>query len=305
MNRMDTRIYRLPDGRNVAYAEWGDPQGYPCLLFHGSPGSRLFGRLLDEPAKRAHLRLIAPDRPGFGRSDPAPSYSILGVAADALALMTSLVPDRFAVAGASGGAPYTYAAAILDPQRTAVAAIISGLAPIAKDEPAGRNTKLVNAIRSDSERTLRNMRLQGRVLRRLILIIARLPRGFRTLFNRAYAKQLPPADKEVMASSELADHTMEDLAESLRQGSDAAYRELLAQLREPWGFELSDVKTPVLLWHGTDDQNALCATARRAADALPNCRATYYDGEGHLMFIKHADEILSAIAHAARPSIEA
>jgi pimeloyl-ACP methyl ester carboxylesterase len=97
---------------------------------------------------------------------------------------------------------------------------------------------------------------------------------------------------------------MEDLAESLRQGSEAAYVELLAQLREPWGFELSDVKTPVLLWHGTDDQNALCTTARRAADALPNCRATYYEGEGHLAFVNHADEILSAIARAAQPSID-
>jgi pimeloyl-ACP methyl ester carboxylesterase len=224
MNRVNTHIFRLPDGHNIAYAEWGEPNGFPCLLFHGSPGSRLFGKSLDGPAKRAHLRLIAPDRPGFGRSDPVASYTIVGVAKDSLALMHALTSGHFAVAGVSGGAPYTYAAALLDPERTTVAAIISGLAPIAKDEPAGRNSKLVTAIRSDSERTLRMLRLQGRVLRRVIRIISRLPRAFRTPFNRAYAKHLPPADKAIMANSELAEHAMEDLAESLRQGKRSGVR---------------------------------------------------------------------------------
>jgi pimeloyl-ACP methyl ester carboxylesterase len=294
----ETRDFGLPDGRRIAYAEWGDPHGFPCLLFHGSPGSRLFGKYLDESAKRAGLRLVAPDRPGFGRSDPVDPYTILGVAEESLALIRSQTPDRFAVVGVSGGAPYVYAASVIGQERIDVAGIISGLAPIESDEPAGRNTKLVAAIRSDSESTLRMLRLQGRVLRRVVRVIRRMPRAFRAPFNRAYARQLPPADREILMKPELADIGMDDLAESLRQGSEAAFLELVAQLREPWGFELDDVKVPVLLWHGTEDQNALCSTARRAADALPRCDATYYEGEGHLMFVNHADEILTAIARA-------
>ena len=31
----------LPDGRKLAYAEFGNPDGYPVLYFHSSPGSRI------------------------------------------------------------------------------------------------------------------------------------------------------------------------------------------------------------------------------------------------------------------------
>ena len=31
---------RLPDGRRLAWAEYGDPFGYPVILCHGVPGSR-------------------------------------------------------------------------------------------------------------------------------------------------------------------------------------------------------------------------------------------------------------------------
>ena len=300
----ETHAFQLADGRRIAYAEWGDPHGFPCLLFHGSPGSRKFAKHFDEAARRAHLRLIAPDRPGFGASEPVGDYTILGVAEDSLALLRSITSGRFAVAGLSGGAPYVYAVSILEPERITVAAIISGLAPIAAGEDAGRNTKLVTAIRSNSQRTLRMLRLQGRLLRRVIRIIARLPRILRTPFMRAYARSLPPSDGAIVARPEVAGMSIEDLAESLRQGSEAAFLELLAQLRDPWGFDLGDVTVPVLLWHGTEDQNALCSTARRAAEDLPRCDATFYEGEGHLMFFNHADEILAAIARSANRPVD-
>ncbi|MGH9012448.1 MAG: hypothetical protein ACRDZ1_00670 [Acidimicrobiia bacterium] len=31
----------LPEGRQLAWAEWGDPDGTPLFHFHGVPGSRL------------------------------------------------------------------------------------------------------------------------------------------------------------------------------------------------------------------------------------------------------------------------
>jgi len=41
----DTNILRLPDGRQLCYAEYGDPEGVPVMLIHGSPGHRLFWKL--------------------------------------------------------------------------------------------------------------------------------------------------------------------------------------------------------------------------------------------------------------------
>jgi pimeloyl-ACP methyl ester carboxylesterase len=37
----DDNILRLPDGRRLGYAEYGDPDGKPVILFHGTLNSRL------------------------------------------------------------------------------------------------------------------------------------------------------------------------------------------------------------------------------------------------------------------------
>ena len=39
------------------------------------------------------------------------------------------------------------------------------------------------------------------------------------------------------------------VADALRQGTRATVQEL-ALIRRPWAFPLSEVKTPVHLWHG-------------------------------------------------------
>jgi hypothetical protein len=70
-----TRSIELPDGRRLAYADLGDPSGRPLLMAHGTPSSRLDGVFLDRAADRRGWRLIVPDRPGHGSSDPQPAGS--------------------------------------------------------------------------------------------------------------------------------------------------------------------------------------------------------------------------------------
>jgi pimeloyl-ACP methyl ester carboxylesterase len=33
--------FELTNGRTIAYATWGDPEGTPVFIGHGTPGSRL------------------------------------------------------------------------------------------------------------------------------------------------------------------------------------------------------------------------------------------------------------------------
>jgi pimeloyl-ACP methyl ester carboxylesterase len=65
-----TTEIRGTSGRRIAFCEYGDPTGRPVVVVHGSPGSRYEGLSLDNAAATAGLRLIVPDRPGFGRTDP-------------------------------------------------------------------------------------------------------------------------------------------------------------------------------------------------------------------------------------------
>jgi pimeloyl-ACP methyl ester carboxylesterase len=57
---------RLSDGRRLAYAEYGDPQGKPVFFFHGTPGSRLFHHPDASVAASAGARIIAIDRQDSG-----------------------------------------------------------------------------------------------------------------------------------------------------------------------------------------------------------------------------------------------
>ena len=45
------RLLTLPDGRRLACAEFGDPNGVPVLALHGTPGSRLMFALADKAAQ--------------------------------------------------------------------------------------------------------------------------------------------------------------------------------------------------------------------------------------------------------------
>src|SRR5947209_3189109 len=102
-------VVRLPDCRRVGVASHGDPDGRLVFLNHGTPASRLGFEFTDAPARERGIRVLCPDRPGIGRSDPQPRRTLAGWADDVVALADVLNVDRFAVRGYSGGGPYALA----------------------------------------------------------------------------------------------------------------------------------------------------------------------------------------------------
>jgi len=107
----------LADGRKLTCAEYGDRNGVPLFVFHGLPGSRLSWGLLPDPPFPPGVRVIAPDRPGYGGSDPHPGRSLLSWADDVAAVADTLELGRFGVLGISGGGPGALACASRMPER--------------------------------------------------------------------------------------------------------------------------------------------------------------------------------------------
>jgi pimeloyl-ACP methyl ester carboxylesterase len=66
-------------------------------------------------------------------------------------------------------------------------------------------------------------------------------------------------------------------------------------LTRPWGFRLEDIRVPVYLWHGTDDNLATVAMARYVADKIPGCKVTLCENEAHLLLFPHWEEILTQL----------
>ncbi|MEM8931047.1 MAG: alpha/beta hydrolase, partial [Acidobacteriota bacterium] len=125
----DDLSMHLPDGRRLGYVELGDADGLPLIFFHGTPGSRKMFDADELMARIPGLRLILPERPGYGLSDPQPDRTLLDWPQDVAALADQLGLDRFAVGGISGGGPHALACAHRQSDRLTHTIVLASPAP--------------------------------------------------------------------------------------------------------------------------------------------------------------------------------
>jgi pimeloyl-ACP methyl ester carboxylesterase len=278
---------KLSDGRDLAYEEYGDPHGTPVFLFHGAPGSRLF-HPYDEITKRLGIRLITVDRPGYGGSTFQSNRCILDWPADIAQLADFLELTRFAVAGHSGGGPHTLACAYALPDRVRAAAVLSGAGPA--DAPG--ITEEMNPLNTFAFHFGRY--IPWPIWRALIWIFSHEQAA-----NPAHAIDMnidkrSPADDEVFRIPEIRANCIQSDIEAYRQGL-LGYAWEARLLTRPWGFALEEIKVPVYLWHGTADDVTSVRMGRYMAKHIPNCKATFCEGEAHMLLVPHWEEILTAL----------
>jgi len=279
----------LADGRRLSWHEFGDPDGFPVIYTAGTPVSGLGGACYDEPARAAGLRWISPDKPGYGGSDHQRRRSLSGWGQDLATLAGNLGLDRFALAGESGGAPFTLAAVRQFADRVGVVALIAAGGPMSRADRAGMraSARVMNWLARNAP-ALNRVRVAA--MRRELIS----PEGLDSALHRAVAAA-PDAAHAAAVRIE-----MEAVADALRQGSRATAEEL-ALIKREWTFPLAEVTTPVHLWHGARDRNAPIAFARRLARQLPDATlpdATLHvsDSSGHDVGVDRSGEVMSVIA---------
>ncbi|MBI3979092.1 MAG: alpha/beta hydrolase [Chloroflexi bacterium] len=276
-----SRQIQLRDGRRLGYADLGDPAGRPLLFFHGWPASRLFLRQVSSVAASPGVRIIAPDRPGFGLSDFQPGRTLLDWPGDVVELADALGIDRFAVAGHSGGGPYVAACALRIPSRLTAAGIVSGFAPL--DAPGATDGMMA------SNRLMFGLARRMPWLHRTL--IALMMSGGPGTFSKSMLSSLPGVDRAVMATF---DRTVDDIGEAFRAGVQGPVWDQLVVAR-PWGFRLEEIAMDVHLWQGDRDVMVPVSMGRYLAAAIPKCHATFCTGEGHMLVFSRWTEILARL----------
>ncbi len=122
---MNSTHYRTADadGIKIFYREAGAPPAPKLLLLHGFPSaSHMFRDLIPLIADRFHI--IAPDLPGFGKSDMPGDRHTFDRIAELIDRFTEVVGfDRYAVYVFDYGAPTGFRLAVKHPHR--ITAIIS------------------------------------------------------------------------------------------------------------------------------------------------------------------------------------
>jgi pimeloyl-ACP methyl ester carboxylesterase len=81
------RELRLPDGRILTYCLYGPEDGEPVLFQFGTPGTRFLAPDRIIAVNRVGVRLLVPDRPGYGGSTRLSGRSVAEVGVDMTALV--------------------------------------------------------------------------------------------------------------------------------------------------------------------------------------------------------------------------
>jgi pimeloyl-ACP methyl ester carboxylesterase len=273
-------------GRNIGVYEYGDPNGRPIIALHGTPSCGAGFDWTDAPARERGLRVIAPDRPGIGHSDPAPMSSVAEYATDVEALADALAIERFVVLGYSGGGPYALAVAHRLASRVESAVIVASAGEI------GAWARWKDLSRSDRQLTWISLHtpVVARALLRLADVGARL---VPTVALWSAEAEMSKSDRQVMRS--LGSTEALALFTQALAGSTAGAVDDYALLARPWHVTLSEITVPVHCWHGTADNSVPLAHTEALLERIPHARLTTWPEEGHLALITHVAEVLDDI----------
>lgn len=276
--RTDAAV-RLGSGRQLGFAEWGDPRGAPVLAFHATPGSRRLALSSDAAAHELGVRLICVERPGFGLSLYQPRRSVVDWPADVAEFADVLGLGRFGVIGLAGGSPYALACGSLIAGRLTGVGVVAGLAPPeAYDDDA-----IVTLVRTNPDRA-----------REVILGELRTLAGDVDVAVLALA-EAEGTDGEVYSRPEVQAQLAETGREALRSGMNGLVTDVWLQ-NNPWHFPMSHVTARVHWWHGSADTLTPLPVVRRTLAELPHSTLTVFPGEGHAVAFDHGDEILAVVA---------
>lgn len=284
---METRQITLPDGRILAYAEYGDPAGRPLVWCHGNPGCRREADLLEPTLlARNRVRLIVPDRPGFGRSTWRAARRVVDWPTDLAALAAALKLEEFALIGVSAGAAYALVSARALAHKLTHVGIVSGIASQAMVDAETR--------RAQNNRYFALAHRSYFLARGVAWLMRRQLHTPDKLMAQALAG-LPPADQAALADPRTRQVFLTLFHEALRQGTRGMAWDARL-VAGPWGFGLRDIRIPVYLWHGTEDRNAPPAMGGYLASEIPDSRFTLLPGEGHFSaMLRHMEEMLDVL----------
>jgi pimeloyl-ACP methyl ester carboxylesterase len=284
----EASVVTLPDGRALAYMEWGDRAGYPAFYFHGTPSSRLEGAFADDAARRNGFRLIAVDRPGFGRSTFQPARRLVDWPADVCALADALGLDEFGVVGHSGGGPHLFACgALIPPSRLRFVGALGPWGPLA-------NPDIMRSLNT-ADRFYSRMAQHGpRTFGALFAPLGWCAKYSPGLFIRLITASIPPVDQHRMGEELFVRHFRAMQLEAFRQGSRGGAYESFLEYR-PWGFDLASVAAPTHIRLGDRDTFVPRTMGEYLESAIPGVDFHWAEGKGHFG-IEDWDAIFGACA---------
>ena len=280
---------RLSDGREIGWAAFGDPNGDPVFWFHGTPGGRAqLPHDIDELAIAARLRVIGVERPGTGHSTRYRYERVIDFVDDFRAVADDLRADRFACVGLSGGGPFVLAVAHEMGDRMVFGGVLGGVGPTRGADAVMSHTLLLVPVAGLLERIAEPV---GNGITSLVRKLAPYAdMGIDTFFR------LQPGDRKAMDERPLDKRQMTaDLVDSAHRSGLFAPLEDLIVFGKHWGFELNEIRVPIVFYAGNSDVIVPYVHAERQATRVPGARLRTHEGRGHFAGYTNPAEVIDDI----------
>lgn len=244
---LDRDLVTTDDGRHLAFEISGAEDGYPVFLMHGTPGSKTGPKPRPIVLEGLGIKLICYDRPGYGDSTRWQDRRVSDAATDVELIAKKLNLSQFALVGRSGGGPHALACAALLPHLVSRTAVLVGIAPATAQDLdwfAGMNNANIEEYNAADESY---DELYERLAHR-----ADLARDDPESMVQFLEPQMSAPDRHVVDDIAIRRLLHQNYREALRKGAHGWVDDALA-FRQPWGFDLAAICSPVKLWHGSDD----------------------------------------------------
>lgn len=257
-----SRVLSLVGGGLLSFREYGDPGGRPLVFFHGWPGSSGQGVFMHAAALAAGYRVISVDRPGMGRSSRIPGRHFLHIPPLVAELAGELRLEGIDVVGVSGGGPYALACAWAMPHLVNAVAVCCGAPPLDTPEARRRFSMIYRGMLSLNDRC--PVMLQALLAPVTLAARIRPPMAFLKVLTLA----LGPRDRLALNDRTRFAEFFPSFLGAMRSGHRAVFEDGQCY-SQPWPFEVSEIRVPVRVWHGTQDTNFHYSLAERLASRIP------------------------------------
>lgn len=293
--RHDGLSLRLSSGRVLGYAQYGNPEApatRTLLFLHGTPGTRFFWhRRHSDDAVRAGVRVIVPERPGFGLSTPDRNRTILSHAKDLEELLDSLKIDHAIAVGFSAGGAYALGAAYILRERLSKVVVVSSLSPPLVGV-AGAVTEGMSSMAWIAYFLCRRIPF---AVKWIVRCMSRqdVQNIFEPTRNELQEEENHVFRNDVELRRLIATSTLE--LYSRPHGADAEAEDYVLFGRD-WGFKLTDLppEIPVYVYGGMIDDKTTPNMWRLIVQECPNVskQSHLQPGKGHLYFYELFPRIL-------------
>ena len=269
-------IFDLKDGRGFEYLDNGVSSDKAILFLHGTPGdATVWKKWLAEVTS---VRAIATSRPGYGNSDREKGRTVSSDLENQKQILDYFGVNTFVSIGWSGGGPHSLNMT-RDP-RCVAAFTLAGVGEFGRDDlnfldgMGPENHDEFGAAMKGETSITEWMEKNGPAFRNVTG--ADLIAAFGGLIGDADKRALTP---------EVAEKDAASIKSALAKGFSGWIDDDLAFVRD-FGFDISKIDKPVVIWQGDDDFMVPKAHSEWLAKHIPGSKLSFVPGHGHISLVE-------------------